>query len=631
MRLEDQAGGSCPAWLTINADGAFEEGAAAAGQGRGCRHRLSALCRSARWPAVSGCRWPRLRGLTVAGSQPAWQQNFALFCFLITLSMDTGFFKAVSGFKFTSRKHRVSDDDAVDRINSYYAPVLIVIMSSIVMTKMYLLGDPPAWEQYAETYCWLKNTYFVPPNGSIPGDETVRQGEELKYYQWVPFVLAIQALMFHLPAVIWKLMNWQFRGPDQDAGRHGGELRGMTVRRSARTRSRSWPGTFERHREEDPKAVRLLLQSEEGVLIRYLLIGRAAYGRYLINVYIVIKLLYIANVVGQFFLLNGFLGTDYGLLWARRPARPVEQSRGMWQQATQDLQWCQPAPATVTPTATLVTQLRLFPLPATLVALLRLLSLCRRLLSLCLRLLSLHCDSCHSGGDSCHSTATLIFVFLWFMLLFVAVVTILDALFWLAWAFLPNRRFAPCAACWSPRSLPGDAPQMLNLRTFDLEQFFNDYIDSDGAFLLRMIGKKCWRTSAQGAAAAAPSDCKSVAAAVAAVRGGGGGGGGGAGIQEQPTWPQRLSACSPVHLGGSNSGGSGGGGSGCGVGGGAASSAPWPVLVARMRPAYDPAAASGPHQQRALIRVGHAAPLQSQLLADLGVCSRGFALARRRR
>ncbi|PAA94463.1 hypothetical protein BOX15_Mlig014383g1, partial [Macrostomum lignano] len=395
---------------------------------------------------------------------PAWQQNFALFCFLITLSMDTGFFKAVSGFKFTSRKHRVSDDDAVDRINSYYAPVLIVIMSSIVMTKMYLLGDPvqcwippefkPAWEQYAETYCWLKNTYFVPPNGSIPGDETVRQGEELKYYQWVPFVLAIQALMFHLPAVIWKLMNWQ-------SGVQIKTLVGMAVncvddsqeKREDKIKKLAW--YFRTAIEKKIRKQSGFFYNLKKVLIRYLLIGRAAYGRYLINVYIVIKLLYIANVVGQFFLLNGFLGTDYDFYG-------LGVLRDLWN----NHDWRHSGH---------------FPR-----------------VTLCdfnVRVIG----NSHPRTLQCVLVVNLlnekIFVFLWFMLLFVAVVTILDALFWLAWAFLPNRRFATLRrlleSAQSARRRTADAEpsHLYEHSAVDLEQFFNDYIDSDGAFLLRMIGK----------------------------------------------------------------------------------------------------------------------------------------------
>uniref|UniRef100_A0A1I8FDE6 Innexin n=1 Tax=Macrostomum lignano TaxID=282301 RepID=A0A1I8FDE6_9PLAT len=416
-----------------------------------------------------------------------------------------------SALQFTSASTEYIDDDAVDRINSYYAPVLIVIMSSIVMTKMYPPGDPfkPAWEQYAETYCWLKNTYFVPPNGSIPGDETVRQGEELKYYQWaavragypgthVPLAGWVQIKTLVGMAVNCCVDDREARGQDQEAGL-------VLSKPPFEKKIRKQSGFF---------------YNLKKVLIRYLLIGRAAYGRYLINVYIVIKLLYIANVVGQFFLLNGFLGTDYDFYG-------LGVLRDLWN----NHDWRHSGHF---PRVTL-------------------------------------CDFNVRVIGNSHPRDSAIFVFLWFMLLFVrAVVTILDA---------------PVLA--GSRSLPGDAPQMLNLRTctshsaVDLEQFFNDYIDSDGAFLLRMIGKnagepvlkellqRLWadyraplmnRAAAKGASSAYERQFKQFTAAVGGFRnqleairlqicgsgcgGCGGGGGGGGGIQEQPTWLQRLSASS---------------------------------------------------------------------------------------
>jgi hypothetical protein len=35
-----------------------------------------------------------------------------------------------------------------------------------------------------------------------------RMEDEVGYYQWVPIVLAIQAVLFYLPSVIWKAFNF---------------------------------------------------------------------------------------------------------------------------------------------------------------------------------------------------------------------------------------------------------------------------------------------------------------------------------------------------------------------------------------------------------------------------------------
>lgn len=65
-----------------------------------------------------------------------------------------------------------------------------------------------AWEQYAENYCFVQNTYFLPLQQEFPGPPE-RVEREIGYYQWVPFVLGLQALLFYLPCLFWRLLNWQ--------------------------------------------------------------------------------------------------------------------------------------------------------------------------------------------------------------------------------------------------------------------------------------------------------------------------------------------------------------------------------------------------------------------------------------
>lgn len=118
--------------------------------------------------------------------------------------------------KFLANLKRRSDSDFVDRLNYYYTPVLLSFFALTLSVKQYA-GQPiqcwvpaqytGAWEQYAEYFCFVKNTYFVPFTQELPV-EYERENHEIGYYQWVPFVLFLQAFLFFIPIMIWRLFNW---------------------------------------------------------------------------------------------------------------------------------------------------------------------------------------------------------------------------------------------------------------------------------------------------------------------------------------------------------------------------------------------------------------------------------------
>lgn len=132
--------------------------------------------------------------------------------------MDTHFFAGLTKFKLEAGKHR-RDDDFADRFSHNFTTLLLVIFTLVVSARQYI-GKPIAcWvpteftraqEEYAESVCWVTSTYFLPvKQKTVPESTHEREERKILYYQWVPFVLMIQAFLFNLPCIIWRLFNWQ--------------------------------------------------------------------------------------------------------------------------------------------------------------------------------------------------------------------------------------------------------------------------------------------------------------------------------------------------------------------------------------------------------------------------------------
>ena len=67
--------------------------------------------------------------------------------------------------------------------------------------------------KYTNSYCWVRNTYYLPHDEDVP--EEYERRTMIPYYQWIPFILIGQALFFYVPSVVWHGLN-QKSGVDAD-------------------------------------------------------------------------------------------------------------------------------------------------------------------------------------------------------------------------------------------------------------------------------------------------------------------------------------------------------------------------------------------------------------------------------
>ncbi|VEL40063.1 unnamed protein product [Protopolystoma xenopodis] len=119
-----------------------------------------------------------------------------------------------------SIKHR-RDDDLVDRANHAYTTMVLMLCTLVVLGRQFVGKPISCWtpneftgaqEEYAESLCWVTTTYFVPPTETtVPTEYEQRERTAIYYYQWIPFVLMLQAALFATPCIVWRLFNWQSR------------------------------------------------------------------------------------------------------------------------------------------------------------------------------------------------------------------------------------------------------------------------------------------------------------------------------------------------------------------------------------------------------------------------------------
>lgn len=223
-----------------------------------------------------------------------------------------------SGFKDTVFGSQC-DDDFSDRLNYRYTVALLTFFSVILTTRQYSsevircwvpAHFKPSYEAYVSQICWVQNTYHIPHNEQIPKTEIEREKSEIKYYQWVSFVLLFQAFMFYVPRIFWGTFSSRcglniadliqaadkYKAVDQFDKRH--EFMNYMVK--------SIDQLIDDQRRMERKTTRL------SRLLNIIIPCSSRYnGNYIIMLYLITKIIYIFNTVFQVYLIGGFLGENF--------------------------------------------------------------------------------------------------------------------------------------------------------------------------------------------------------------------------------------------------------------------------------------------------------------------------------
>ncbi|XP_077291282.1 innexin 3 [Arctopsyche grandis] len=204
-----------------------------------------------------------------------------------------GMVSAVAGFvkvRFLADKAVI--DNMVFRMH-YRITCAILFLCCILVTANNLIGDPISCindggvpNHVINTFCWITYTFTLPGNdgkhNAHPGlgNDYMADKKVHSYYQWVPFMLFFQGILFYLPHWIWK--NWE-----------EGKVRMI---------SEGMRGTLVITGED--------IKSRQHRLVQYLIESRHTHNTYSFG-YFLCEVLNFVNSVGNIFFIDLFLGGSF--------------------------------------------------------------------------------------------------------------------------------------------------------------------------------------------------------------------------------------------------------------------------------------------------------------------------------
>lgn len=131
------------------------------------------------------------------------------------------------------------------------------------------------------------------------------------YYQWVPFVLGIQAILFYVPRLIWQMLTYNRTGTDLNhlvvSASEAAHARNQESRRAMVLHIASSLEMMLFQNRDTRTGFFASLRRKIHRFCAFFLISKRL-GTWLIMSYLIIKLLYLANACGQVWLMQRFLG-----------------------------------------------------------------------------------------------------------------------------------------------------------------------------------------------------------------------------------------------------------------------------------------------------------------------------------
>nr|QQY02446.1 innexin 2 [Cryptocotyle lingua] len=222
-------------------------------------------------------------------------------------------------------------EDFADRLSHFISCGLILMLAGVTMANVYFLRPiactlPTAPEnqfnQFAESVCWVKGTLGIRYADSMPTNkqewDLMRERSDISFYQWVPFCLSVQAMLFFAPHALWQSLALYTMGENLESilnkARHANDAED-SARRNKCVESAAHQLFRLARQHQDHRSTRWARLQRRAASFPggAVCVAGKRMGNWVMTSYLFVKMLYLANALGQLFLIRTFLGFNGGL------------------------------------------------------------------------------------------------------------------------------------------------------------------------------------------------------------------------------------------------------------------------------------------------------------------------------